>query len=123
MARAALLDVYPSSPKKNRMADLTQQMPMLQVAHLCDRPTDDGADVTLWIRRGSELEVSPSKFENLPRPENSVYPIRCVEEAIKWMRIPERYDQLEDDGGDTILPIPRCTEKHLRNKRLHISKR
>ena len=26
------------------------------------------------------------------------------------MRIPERYDQLEDDGGDTILPIHKSTD-------------
>ena len=76
------------------MADSTQQTPMLQVVNRCDRLIDDGADVTFWIRKGSELEVTPSKFENLPRPENSVYPIRSVEEyvsleTINWMRISE----------------------------------
>ena len=87
------------------MADSTQQMPMLQIANRCDRLIDDGADVTFWIRKGSDLAVTPSKFGNLPRPENSVYPIRCVEE-----RIPERYDQLEGDGGDTTLPIHMNTD-------------
>ena len=29
---------------------------MLQVANRCDRLIDDGADATLWIRRGSQLE-------------------------------------------------------------------
>ena len=81
----------------------------------CDRLIDDGADVTFWIRKGSELAVTPSNFGNLPRPENSEYPIRCVEEyvsleTINWMRIPDRYDQLEDDGGDTILPMQKSTD-------------
>ena len=73
------------------------------------------ADVTLWIRKGSELAVTPSKFGNLPRPEISVYPIRCVEEyvsleTINWMRIPDRYDQLEDHIGDTTLAIHMNTD-------------
>ena len=97
------------------MANSTQQMPMLPVANRCDRLMNDCADVTLWIRKGSVLAVSPSKCGNLQRPENSVYPIRGVEEyasleTINWMRIPERYDQLEDDGGDTILPIHMNTD-------------
>ena len=40
-------------PSKNRMAD---SMPMLQVANRCDRLIDDGADMTLWIRKGSQLK-------------------------------------------------------------------
>ena len=38
------------------MADLTQQVPTLQVANRCDWFIDDGADVTLWIRKDSQLE-------------------------------------------------------------------
>ena len=38
------------------MAESTQQMPKLQVANRCDRLVDDGTDVTLWIRKGSQLE-------------------------------------------------------------------
>ena len=37
------------------MADSTQQMPMLQFANRYDPLIDDGADVTLWIRKASEL--------------------------------------------------------------------
>ena len=54
------------------MADSTQQKPMLQDANQCDRLINDGADVTLRISKGSELEATPSKFDKLPRPENSV---------------------------------------------------
>ena len=78
-------------------------MPMLQVACKSMRPTH-----RRWCGRdpldSQSLRVSPSKVEDLPRPENS------VEETIKWTRIPERCDQLEGDGGDTIFPIHKNTD-------------
>ena len=70
------------------MADSTKQMPMLHVANR--RLIDDGADVTLWISKGSELEATPSKFDKLPRPVNSVLHIfiyfKSDDERNKFVR-------------------------------------
>ena len=108
----------------------------MRIPERYDQLEDDGGDTILPIHTSADLaevhnddgtltielvaiennighsgnEIDTTGIKNTIDTVADVITHQVPLEAIKWMRIPERYDQLEGNGGYTTLPIHKNTD-------------